>query len=561
MNVTAANRPWLNAYPPEVPTDIDPDAYRSLVELIEECFQRFSHGPAFSCMGREWSYADIEWHSRALGAFLQGLGLERGDRVAIMLPNVPQYPVAVAAILRAGFVVVNVDTQLNPSALQHQLQDAGAKAMVVLEDFAHLLEQSRDPTRLRHVITCSMGDMLGLAKGSLVNLMARRINKRIPAYHLPGAIRFSQAIAKGAKTSLAKPSVGPDDVALLQYTSGITGLSKGAVLLHRNVIANVLQSEAWHLPVLKGVANQTRITGVCALPLHHLFAFTVHLMLHWKLGGKTVLIPDARDVPQMMDELGRHEFHVFTGINTVFNALLDHPQIDSLNWSSLRLAIGVGMPVQPTLARQWQEVTGCAICEGYGLSETSPVLSAHVVSKPTFAGTIGVPLPSTLMKCLDEDGNEVPPGEIGEIAVTGPQVMPGYWQRPDETARVLTADGWLRTGDIGVMEESGWFRLVDRKRDVITVSGFQVYPNEIEDVVEQLEGVQECAVVGVPNPPNGEAIKLVVVKSHPDLSAETVREHCRARLSAYKLPKVIEFVSDLPKTPLGKVLRRQLRDR
>lgn len=557
----AASRPWLSAYPQGVPAEIDPGQYASLVQLMEESFQKYATRPAYSFMGKEVSYGQTDSLSRALAAYLQGLGLQKGDRVAIMMPNVPQYPVAVAAILRAGFVVVNVNPLYTPRELEHQLKDSGSKAIVIIENFANTLQQCIANTPVKHVVLAAMGDMLGLLKGGLVNYVVRNVKKMVPAYNLPGAVRFNDAIAEGTRGTLRKPEIKPDDVAVLQYTGGTTGVSKGAVLLHRNVIANVLQSEAWNSPVMGKVPEGEQPTGVCALPLYHIFAFTVGMMLSMRTGGRLILIPNPRDLPAVLKELSKHTFHSFPAVNTLFNGLANHPDFGSVNWKNLKISVGGGMAVQGAVAQKWLDKTGCPICEGYGLSETSPSASCNPVTAKEYTGTIGVPIPSTSMKCIDDDGNEVPLGQPGEIAIKGPQVMAGYWQRPDETAKVMTADGYFKTGDIGVMDERGYFKIVDRKKDMVLVSGFNVYPNEVEDVVAKLDGVLECAVVGVPDEKTGEAVKLVIVKKDPTLSEEKVREYCRANLTGYKQPKVVEFRTDLPKTPVGKILRRELRDK
>lgn len=557
----AASRPWLSAYPQGVPTEIDPSQYASLVQLMEESFTKYAARPAYSFMGKEVSYGQTDSLSRALAAYLQGLGLQKGDRVAIMMPNVPQYPVAVAAILRAGFVVVNVNPLYTPRELEHQLKDSGSKAIVIIENFANTLQQCIANTPVKHVVLAAMGDMLGLLKGGLVNYVVRNVKKMVPAYNLPGAVRFNDAIAEGTRGTLRKPEIKPDDVAVLQYTGGTTGVSKGAVLLHRNVIANVLQSEAWNSPVMGKVPEGEQPTGVCALPLYHIFAFTVGMMLSMRTGGRLILIPNPRDLPAVLKELSKHTFHSFPAVNTLFNGLANHPDFGSVNWKNLKISVGGGMAVQGAVAQKWLDKTGCPICEGYGLSETSPSASCNPVTAKEYTGTIGVPIPSTSMKCIDDDGNEVPLGQPGEIAIKGPQVMAGYWQRPDETAKVMTADGYFKTGDIGVMDERGYFKIVDRKKDMVLVSGFNVYPNEVEDVVAKLDGVLECAVVGVPDEKTGEAVKLVIVKKDPALSEEKVREYCRANLTGYKQPKVVEFRTDLPKTPVGKILRRELRDK
>lgn len=556
-----SNRPWLGAYPQGVPPDIDPNQYGSLVQLMEESFQKYAARPAYSFMGKEVTYGETDSLSRAFAAYLQGLGLVKGDRVAIMMPNVPQYPVAVAAILRAGFVVVNVNPLYTPRELEHQLKDSGSKAIVIIENFANTLQQCIAATPVKHVVLATMGDMLGGLKGALVNYVVRKVKKMVPAYDLPGAVRFKDAIDRGQRGTLRKPEIRHDDVAVLQYTGGTTGVSKGAVLLHRNVIANVLQSEAWNKPVMDKVPAGEQPTGICALPLYHIFAFTVGMMLSMRTGGKLILIPNPRDLPAVLKELSKHKFHSFPAVNTLFNGLANHPDFNKVDWSNLKVSVGGGMAVQGAVARLWLEKTKCPICEGYGLSETSPSASCNPVTSTEFTGTIGVPLPSTSMKCVDDNGIEVPQGQPGEIAIKGPQVMAGYWQRPDETAKVMTADGYFKSGDIGVMDERGYFKIVDRKKDMVLVSGFNVYPNEVEDVVMQLPGVAECAVVGVPDEKTGEAVKLVIVKRDPALTEEQVREYCRANLTGYKQPRVVEFRTDLPKTPVGKILRRELRDK
>lgn len=560
-SVTSADKPWLSAYPPGVPADIDVSAYRSLVGLLEESFARYADRAAYSFLGQDFRYATIDEQSLALAAYLQGKGLVKGDRVAVMMPNIPQYPVAVAAILRAGLVVVNVNPLYTARELEHQLKDSGAKAIVIIENFAHTLQACIANTPVKHVMLCAMGDMLGWLKGALVNHVVRKVKKMVPAFDLPGAVRFNDAVRTGSRMALAPVTIGPDDMAVLQYTGGTTGVSKGAVLLHRNVIANVLQSEAWNEPVMKKIPPHEQPTAVCALPLYHIFAFTVNMMLSLRNGGKNILIPNPRDLPAVIKELRRHTFHSFPAVNTLFNALLNHPDFDQVNWRNLKVSVGGGMAVQAAVAQKWLERTGCPICEGYGLSETSPSASCNPVTNTAFTGTIGVPLPGTLMKCIDDEGNEVPLGQPGEIAIKGPQVMAGYWQRPDETAKVMTADGWFRSGDIGVMDERGYFKIVDRKKDMILISGFNVYPNEIEDVVMGLDGVLECAAVGIPDAHSGEAVKLIVVKKDPALTEQHVRDYCRARLTGYKQPKVIEFRTELPKTPVGKILRRELRDK
>ncbi|GAB1385012.1 long-chain fatty acid--CoA ligase [Melaminivora sp.] len=555
------DRPWLAAYPQGVPTDIDPTQYQSLVQLMEQAFRDYAQRPAYSFMGKEVSYAETDQLSRQLAAYLQSLGLARGDRVALMMPNVPQYPVAVAAVLRAGYVVVNVNPLYTPRELEHQLKDSGAKAIVIIENFAATLQACISKTPVKHVVLCAMGDRLGLLKGMLVNYVVRNVKKLVPPYELPGAVRFNTALAKGAGMTFTAPQLQPDDIALLQYTGGTTGVSKGAVLLHRNIIANALQSEAWNSPVMSKVPQGEQPTAVCALPLYHIFAFTVNMMLSMRTGGKTILIPNPRDLPATLKELSKHRFHSFPAVNTLFNGLANHPDFKTVDWSHLKVSVGGGMAVQAAVAKLWLDKTGCPICEGYGLSETSPSASCNPVTAKEFSGTIGVPLPSTFMRILDDAGNDISSsGQPGEIAIKGPQVMASYWQRPDETAKVMTEDGYFKTGDIGTMDARGYFKVVDRKKDMVLVSGFNVYPNEVEDVVALMPQVLECAVVGVPDEKTGEAVKLVIVKKDPGLTVEQVKEFCRANMTGYKQPKIIEFRDELPKTPVGKILRRELRD-
>ena len=555
-------RSWLAHYPAGVPADIDPSQYPSLVALIEEAFKKYADRTAYSFMGKEVSYADTDAESRALAGYLQGLGLQRGDRVAIMMPNVPQYPATVAAVLRAGYVVVNVNPLYTARELEHQLKDSGAQAIVILENFAATLQQCIAKTQVKHVVLASMGDRLGGLKGLLVNFVVRKLKKLVPAFSLPAAVRYNDALARGRGAPFSAPRIGPDDLAVLQYTGGTTGVAKGAMLLHRNLIANVLQSEAWNDPVMKSIPAGEQPTSVCALPLYHIFAFTVNMMLSMRTGGKTILIPNPRDLPATLKELSKHTFHSFPAVNTLFNGLANHPDFNTVNWKNLKVSVGGGMAVQGAVAKLWLEKTGCPICEGYGLSETSPSASCNPTTSTEYTGTIGVPLPSTSMKLLDDEGREVTTlGEPGEIAIKGPQVMAGYWQRPDETAKVMTEDGYFKSGDIGVMDARGFFKIVDRKKDMVLVSGFNVYPNEVEEVVANCPGVLECAVVGVPDEKTGEAVKLVIVKKDPALTEAQVKEFCRHELTGYKQPKVIEFRTELPKTPVGKILRRELRDK
>ncbi|MBF6631549.1 MAG: long-chain-fatty-acid--CoA ligase [Comamonas sp.] len=556
-----SERPWLAAYPQGVPADIEPSSYHSLVDLMEQAFKAYAPRAAYSFMGKDLSFADIDQQSQLFAAYLQSLGLQRGDRVAIMMPNVPQYPVAVAAILRAGFVVVNVNPLYTARELEHQLKDSGSKAIVIIENFASTLQQCIAKTQVQHVVLCAMGDELGLLKGTLVNYVVRNVKKMVPGYQLPTAVRYKDALAKGKGGQFQRHEIGPDDVAVLQYTGGTTGVSKGAVLLHRNIIANTLQCEAWFNPVVQEVRQSgEQLTSVCALPLYHIFAFTVNMMLSMHTGGKNILIPNPRDLAGTLKELSKHKFHSFPAVNTLFNGLAHHADFNTVDWSSLKVSVGGGMAVQGAVAKLWLEKTGCPIVEGYGLSETSPVVSCNPVTAKEFTGSIGVPSPSTYVKLVGEDGQTVTElGKTGEIAVKGPQVMAGYWQRPDETAKVTTADGYFLTGDIGTMDARGFFKIVDRKKDMVLVSGFNVYPNEVEEVVAMCPGVMECAVVGIPDEKTGEAVKLVVVKSDESLTEQKIRDFCRENLTGYKQPRVIEFRTELPKTPVGKILRRELR--
>ena len=554
-------RVWLGSYPEGVPTDIDASHYDSLVSLMADSFAKYANRTAYSYMGQDISYEETDVKSQALASYFQSLGLDKGDRVAIMMPNVPQYPVAVAAILRAGMVVVNVNPLYTPRELEHQLKDSGAKAIVIIENFAITLQKCLGQTLVKHIVLCAMGDMLSLPKGVLVNFVVRNLKSLVPEFDLPGAVKFNQALSQGRQAGFVKPVIQSDDIAVLQYTGGTTGVSKGAVLLHRNVIANLLQSEVWNDPVMKRVPANEQPTSVCALPLYHIFAFTVNMMLGLRTGGKNILIPNPRDLPAVLKELSKQSFHSFPAVNTLFNGLANHPDFDKVNWTNLKVSVGGGMAVTSAVAALWLQKTGCPICEGYGLSETSPSASCNPTTSTQFTGTIGVPLPSTDMKLLDDEGQEVTElGQPGEIAIKGPQVMAGYWQRPDETARCMTADGYFKSGDIGIRDARGYFKIVDRKKDMILVSGFNVYPNEIEEVMSLCLGVLECAAVGVPDEKTGEAVKLVVVKKVPGLTEADVREHGRANLTAYKQPKVIEFKTELPKTAVGKILRRELRD-
>ena len=552
-------RIWLKQYPPGVPADIDVTQYASLVELLEESFAKFSDRKAFICMDKSISYRDLDEMSLAFAAYLQSKGLKKGARVALMMPNVLQYPIATAAVLRAGYAVVNVNPLYTPRELEHQLKDSGAEAIVVLENFAHTVQQVIGHTAVKHVIIGSMGEMLGL-KGVIVNLVVRRVKKMVPAYSLPGATGFNDAIAAGRGVKFNKPKMAPDDVAFLQYTGGTTGVSKGATLLHRNIIANVLQNDAWLQPALAAPPHVDQLLIVCALPLYHIFALTACFLLAVRAGGTNLLIPNPRDIAAFIKELTKYQVNSFPAVNTLYNGLMHHPDFKKVDFSKLKISNGGGMAVQRPVAEQWKQLTGCSIAEGYGLSETSPTLTCNTATSIEFNGSIGIPVPSTYISIRDDDGKEVPFGEPGEICAKGPQVMAGYWNRPDETAKVMTADGYFRTGDIGVMTPDGYTKIVDRKKDMILVSGFNVYPNEIEEVIASHPGVLECAAIGVADERSGEAVKAFVVKKDPNVTAEDIIKFCREQLTAYKVPKLIEFRTDLPKTNVGKILRRQLRD-
>ncbi|WJR79104.1 long-chain fatty acid--CoA ligase [Bradyrhizobium sp. NP1] len=552
-------RIWLKQYPAGVPTDIDVTQYASLVELLEESFAKFADRKAFICMDKSITYRDLDEMSQAIGAYLQSKGLQKGARVALMMPNVLQYPVATAAVLRAGYAVVNVNPLYTPRELEHQLKDSGAEAIVVLENFATTVQKVLPNTAVKHVIIGSMGDLLGF-KGVIVNLVVRRVKKMVPAYSLPGAVSFNDALAAGRALKFSKPKLAPDDVAFLQYTGGTTGVSKGATLLHRNILANVLQNDAWLQPALKKPPHVEQLFIVCALPLYHIFALTACYLLAVRAGGVNLLIPNPRDMAGFVKELSKYQVNSFPAVNTLYNGLLNTPGFDKLDFSRLKTSFGGGMATQKAVAEKWLKVTGCALSEGYGLSETSPTLTCNPADIDRYTGAIGIPVPSTYISIRDDDGKEVPIGEPGEICAKGPQVMAGYWNRPDETARVMTADGYFRTGDIGVMSEDGYIKIVDRKKDMILVSGFNVYPNEIEDVIATHPGVLECAVIGVPDAKSGEAVKAFIVKKDPNLTAEDVIKYCHEQLTGYKVPKQIEFRTDLPKTNVGKILRRELRD-
>ena len=561
MNTTT--RPWLQSYPEGVPATIDLGTHATLVDLLDTSFRRYAHREAALFLNQRITFRTLDEQSTALAAWLQGLGLARGARVALMMPNLPQYMVAIAAVLRAGYVVVNVNPLYTPRELQHQLVDSGAEAIVILENFAATLEEVIDQTPVKHVVLAAMGDMLPLWRRSLVNFVVRHVRKMVPEFRLPSdkgrsVTRYNDAVEQGSRRKLAPAGTGSDDVAFLQYTGGTTGVSKGATLLHRNVVANLLQSEAWFQPMLKRLGDQP-MTSVCALPLYHIFALTVSYFLGARLGMRLILIPNPRDLPALIGALKGHRLHMFPAVNTLYNALAHNAEFARLDFSQLVVSNGGGMAVQKATAEKWLKITGCPIAEGYGLSETSPVATANRIDLKEFTGTIGLPVPSTDIAIRDDNGQDVPLGEPGEICIRGPQVMAGYWRRPDETAQVMTADGYFKSGDIGVMDAQGYVRIVDRKKDMILVSGFNVYPTEIEQVVNLHPGVLECAAVGIPDERTGEAVKLFVVKDDPGLAEEDLAAYCKQNFTAYKRPKHIEFRDDLPKSNVGKILRRELR--
>ena len=547
---------WLKQYPAGVPAEIDVNEYASLRDVFEESVAKYAVRPAFTCMGKSISFGELDTLSAAFGAWLQGIGGVKGMRVALMMPNILQYPIALFGTLRAGCTVVNVNPLYTARELEHQLIDSGAEVIVVVENFAHTLSEVLARTKVRHVVVTSIGELLGL-KGVLVNLVLRRIKKMIPRYSLPSAIRMSDVIADGRKRGLQRVPLAHDDIAFLQYTGGTTGVAKGAILLHRNIIANLLQARAWLRPVLDTTQREVIITP---LPLYHIFSLTANCLIFMTLGAENVLIPNPRDIPGFVKTLRKVRFTAITGVNTLFNALVNNPNFARLSFKSLRLVLGGGMAVQESVAKRWKEITGVTLVEAYGLTETSPAATINPLNLVDYNGSIGLPIPSTLVALRDDAGKDVPLGQPGEICIKGPQVMAGYWNRPDETAKVMTADGYFMTGDIGVMDERGYVRIVDRKKDMILVSGFNVYPNEIEGVVAGHPGVLECAAVGVPDKKSGEAVRLYIVKKDPALTAEDVMKYCREHMTGYKCPRDVMFRGELPKSNVGKILRRELRD-
>ena len=546
---------WLKSYPAGVPAEIDVNEYASLREVLEESCAKFGSRPAYSCMGRTITFAELDRLSTAFGAFLQERGLTKGARVALMMPNVLQYPVCLFGILRVGCTVVNVNPLYRPRELEHQLNDSGAEMIVVVENFVHTVADVVSKTQVKRVVVTTIGEMLGL-KGVLVDFVLRHVKKMIPAWDIPGAIRLSDALAEGGKRKLEPVAIGHEDIAFLQYTGGTTGVAKGAMLLHRNIIANLLQAGAWVKPFL----GNKRHVVITPLPLYHIFSLTGNCLIFMALGGENVLITNPRDIPGLVKEMSKHSFTAITGVNTLFNALLNNAEFQKLDFSTLQMTLGGGMAVQRAVAERWEKVTGKPLIEAYGLTETSPAATINPLDLPEYNGAIGLPISSTDLVLRDDEGKDVALGDRGEICIKGPQVMAGYWKRPEETAKIIDRDGWLATGDIGVVDERGYVRIVDRKKDMILVSGFNVYPNEIEAVVAMHPGVLECAAVGVPDAKSGEAVKLFVVKKDPALTAEALLAHCREQLTGYKCPRDVEFRTELPKSNVGKILRRELRD-
>lgn len=550
------NKVWLKRYPPDVPAEISADRYTSLVDLFEHATEQYADQVAFINMGQPMTYRQLEKQSRAFAAWLQqGLGLKQGDRVALMMPNLLQYPVALFGVLRAGMVVVNVNPLYTPRELKHQLIDSGASAIVIVSNFAHTLEKVVAETPIKHVMLTRMGDQLAPVKATLVNFVVKYVKKLVPKYHLPGAVPFRSALQQGEQMTYQRPTVTNDDLAFLQYTGGTTGVAKGAMLTHRNMQANLEQTKATYGKLLRPGKEQV----VTALPLYHIFALTVNGLLFLDLGGTNLLITNPRDIPGFVKELSKFPFTAITGVNTLFNALLNDANFNKLDFSTLRLSAGGGMAVQKAVAERWEKLTGHYLLEGYGLTECSPLVSVNPYDITCHTGSIGLPVPSTDVRIADDEDKEVPPGEPGELCIRGPQVMTGYWQRADATDEVLK-NGWLHTGDIVTVDSEGFIRIVDRKKDMILVSGFNVYPNEIEDVLMQHEKVREAAAIGVPSDLSGEAVKVCIVKKDPSLTKEEVLDHCRRQLTGYKVPKIIEFRDELPKTNVGKILRRELRD-
>jgi long-chain acyl-CoA synthetase len=550
---------WVKSYPDGVPAEIPASEYTSLGDFFDKAFKRNPGKVAFTCLGKPLSYAELDARSIAFAAWLQSRGLVKGDRVAIMMPNVLQYPVAIAAILRAGLIVVNVNPLYTPRELEHQLKDSGAKAIIILENFAATLAKVITKTSVQHVVVATMGDMLGV-KGHLVNFVVRRVKKMVPAFALPGHTPFKAAVAKGASLRFKAVEASHGDVAFLQYTGGTTGISKGATLTHGNILANLTQMKLWCDVGFKLRGRPENLIYMCALPLYHIFALTVNAMIGIEQGANNILIPNPRDIPGFVKVLQKQPYHFFPGLSTLFNGLMNNADFRKLDFKHLLITFSGGMALPKAVADRWQEMTGCVIIEGYGLSETSPVASANPLNITEFSGSVGLPLSSTDFSIRDDDGNELPLMEAGEICIRGPQVMAGYWNRPDETEKVMTKDGFFRTGDVGYMDDRGYVKIVDRKKDMILVSGFNVFPNEIEEVVMEHPGVAEAAAVAMANENSGEVVKLFIVRKDPALTEEAVKAFCAERLTNYKRPRCVEFRDELPKSNVGKILRRELRD-
>ena len=554
---------WLKSYPPGVPHDVKPEQYRSVAHLLEESFRKHASSPFSVCMDQWMTYGELERRSAALGAYLQSLGLEPGARVAIMLPNIPQFGVTMAAVLRAGYTCVNVNPLYTARELEHQLKDSGATAIVILENFAHTLAEVIDHTAVKHVVMASMGDLLGFWFGKWITFAVRHLAKMVPAYDLPlsngrKVVTFKKALSLGEHKSLAPSQATLDSIAFLQYTGGTTGLSKGAVLTHRNIVAATLQAEAWFTPALSKVGDLSKANSIAALPLYHIFALTLCL-LAIRQGSSLSLIPNPRDIPKFVAELKKRPFHMLPAVNTLFNALLQNPQFKTLDFSHLCVSQAGGMAASEGTAKQWQKVTGSTMIEGWGMSETCAIGTNNPVISTTFSGNIGLPLPGIDIAIKDDEGNSLPQGESGEICIRGPNVMVGYYNQPEENAKAFTPDGFMRTGDIGIMDPQGYTRIIDRKKDMILVSGFNVFPNELEQVISLCPGVVECAAIGVPDEKQGEAIKVLIIKNDPALTEDEVANYCHQNLTGYKRPKYIEFRDELPKSNVGKILRRELR--
>ena len=553
-----SDRPWLRSYPQGVPAEIDPDEYRSIAAVFASSASRYADRPAYSNFGKQLTYAQVDELSKQFAAYLLGeLGLKKGDRVAIMMPNCLQYPIATFGVLRAGLTVVNVNPLYTARELKHQLVDAGASAIVVVDNFGHTVQEVLAETPLKQVITTGLGDMLGFPKGPIVNFVLKYVKKMVPDYDIPGAVRFRDALAAGKRHALPQVDIDPGDIAFLQYTGGTTGVAKGAMLTHRNLVANMQQASAW---LGANQLERGKEVIITALPLYHIFALTANGLVFMELGGLNHLITNPRDMPNFVKELKTSGFTAITGVNTLFNGLLNTPGFDEVDFSKLKITLGGGMAVQRAVAERWKKVTGVTLVEAYGLTETSPAACINPMNLHDYNGAIGLPVPSTDACLKDDDGNIVPLGEVGELCIKGPQVMKGYWQRPEETAKVMDAEGWLHTGDMAKMDENGFFYIVDRKKDMILVSGFNVYPNEVEDVIAGLDGVLEVAAVGVPDDKSGEAVKVFIVKKDPSLTVEQIKAYCRDNLTGYKQPRYVEFRTELPKTNVGKILRKELRE-